>query len=97
MVSTRRNDQLWRSARSLYALVAGGVLDEMEVEHALRIAAERCGLVGEEPGSTERTLQSAREVGMAQPRGIPVSPRQRVDPQAPAALPPPGRAGLEHE
>jgi hypothetical protein len=93
----RRNDQLWRSARSLYTLVAGGVLEETEVEQALHIAAERCGLLQEEPRSTERTLQSAREAGMAQPRGIPVSPRQQVDPQAPAALPPPEGAGLEHE
>lgn len=93
----RRNDQFWRSARSLYTLVAGGVLDEMEVEHVLRTAAEHCGLLRDEPRSTERTLQSAREAGMAHPRGIPVPPRQRVDPQAPAALPPPDRAGLEHE
>lgn len=63
----RRNDQLWRSARSLYTLVAGGVLEEPEVEQALRIAAERCGLLGEEPRATERTLRSARQAGMAHP------------------------------
>jgi hypothetical protein len=67
-----RNNQLWRSAHNLYQLVAGGVLDEAEVEQALRGAAAQCGLLQEEPRATERTLQSAREVGMAQPRGIPV-------------------------
>jgi len=90
-----RNDQLWRSARNLYTLVAGGVLDETEVQQALRDAAERCGLLSEEPRSTERTLQSAREAGMAHPRGIPVSPRQRVDLQEPHAAQPADRTALE--
>jgi len=68
----RRNHQLWRSARSLYQLVAGGVLDETEVERALHDAAMQCGLLQEEPRATERTLQSARQIGMSQPRGIPL-------------------------
>jgi Bifunctional DNA primase/polymerase, N-terminal len=67
-----RNDRLWRSAHRLYQLVAGGVLEEAEVERALREAAAACGLLEEEPRATERTLQSAREIGMAQPRGIPL-------------------------
>jgi hypothetical protein len=50
-----RNHQLWRSARSLYHLVAGGVLDKTEVDRALHDAAARCGLLQEEPRATERT------------------------------------------
>jgi len=80
----RRNHQLWRSARSLYQLVAGGVLDETEVERALRDAAEQCGLLGEEPHATQCTLQSAREIGMSQPRGIPLpSSRPQTLPEPP--------------
>src|SRR6266542_451285 len=80
----RRNHQLWRSARSLYQLVAGGVLDEAEVERALRNAAEQCGLLGEEPRATQRTLQSARQIGMSQPRGIPLpSSRGETLPEPP--------------
>jgi hypothetical protein len=92
----RRHDQLWRSARSLYTLVAGGVLDETEVEQALRIAAEQCGLLHEEPRSTERTLRSARKAGLSQPRGIPLSSRQHLGLQEPEAIPAPGDPGLEH-
>jgi hypothetical protein len=72
-----RNEQLWHSAHSLYQLVSGGVLEEAEVERALLHAAGRCGLLQEEPRATERTLRSAREVGMSQPRGIPVPPGHR--------------------
>jgi hypothetical protein len=93
----RRNDQLWRSARNLYTLVAGGVLDQVEVDHALRDAAEQSGLLREEARSTERTLQSARQAGMAHPRGIPASPSQRVDLQEPEATPTTDRTGLEPE
>jgi Bifunctional DNA primase/polymerase, N-terminal len=82
-----RNQQLWRSARSLYQLVAGGVLDETAVEQALRAAADQCGLLREEPRATERTLRSAREVGMSQPRGIP-DPRGRRRPWPGLAIAP---------
>jgi len=93
-----RNHQLWRSARSLYRLVAGGVLEGTEVERALRDAAERSGLLREEPQATERTLQSAREIGMSQPRGIPLSPgRSEISP-GPAGPPPvDDRTSMEHE
>jgi Bifunctional DNA primase/polymerase, N-terminal len=84
----RRNQQLWRSARSLYRLVAGGVLDEGEVTRALGDAAAQCGLLAEEPRATQRTLQSAREVGMSQPRGIPVSGGRRLPGTGPGIAPP---------
>jgi hypothetical protein len=79
----RRNDQLWRSARNLFTLVAGGVLDQTEVEHALHAAAEQSGLLQDEPRATERTLQSAREAGMAHPRGIPLPPGRKAPPEPP--------------
>jgi Bifunctional DNA primase/polymerase, N-terminal/YspA, cpYpsA-related SLOG family len=66
-----RNRQLWESARNLYNLVGGGVLDEVQVDHAIRAAAQQCGLLEEEPRQTEATLASARKVGLAHPRGIP--------------------------
>jgi Bifunctional DNA primase/polymerase, N-terminal len=94
-----RNHQLWRSARSLYRLVAGGVLDETEVERALRDAAEQSGLLREEPQATERTLQSAREIGMSQPRGIPLLPGRLEISRGPAGPPPADndRTTMEHE
>jgi hypothetical protein len=66
-----RNRQLWESARNLYNLVAGGVLSEVQVDHAIRHAVQRCGLLEQEPRQTEATLASARRVGLAHPRGIP--------------------------
>jgi hypothetical protein len=67
----QRNQVLWEAARNLYNLVAGGVLDEAEVERELELAAGACGLLRDEPRQTQRTLASARRVGMAHPRGIP--------------------------
>jgi hypothetical protein len=93
-----RNQQLWRSARSLYRLVAGGVLDQEEVERALRDAAAQCGLLAEEPHATERTLRSARRIGMAQPRGIPLSPdRRRLPSATDVVAPEPSQAPLERQ
>jgi hypothetical protein len=66
-----RNQVLWEAARNLYNLVAGGVLDEAEVADQLERAAAACGLLREEPRQTIRTLASARQVGMAHPRGVP--------------------------
>jgi Bifunctional DNA primase/polymerase, N-terminal len=66
-----RNQVLWEAARNLYNLVAGGVLDQAEVEHELERAAGACGLLRDEPRQTQRTLASARQVGLAHPRGIP--------------------------
>jgi hypothetical protein len=74
-----RNGVLWEAARNLYNLVAGGALDEREVEQGLLEAAGRCGLLADEPRQTRRTLASARQVGLAHPR----RPPQRTSPERP--------------
>jgi hypothetical protein len=66
-----RNHQLWESTRNLYNLVAVGALDHREVDQGLLDAAERCGLLAEEPRQTHRTLASGRQVGLAHPRRLP--------------------------
>jgi Bifunctional DNA primase/polymerase, N-terminal len=80
-----RNRQLWESTRNLYNLVATGALDHREVDHELLAAAERCGLLEEEPRQTHRTLASGRQVGLAHP-GRPRQPTSpdRTHPSAPA-------------
>jgi hypothetical protein len=72
-----RNRQLWESTRNLYNLVATGALDDREVDQGLLAAAERCGLLGEEPRQTRRTLASGRQVGLAHPG----RPRQPTSPE----------------
>jgi hypothetical protein len=85
----RRNRQLWESARNLYNLVAAGALDQREVDRGLLEAAERCGLLGEEPRQTRRTLASGRQVGLEHPR----HPPQKTSPERTEASPvPPLRA-----
>jgi hypothetical protein len=69
----QRNRQLWESTRNLYNLVATGALDQREVDQGLLQAAERCGLLAEEPRQTRRTLASGRQVGLAHP-GRPAQP-----------------------
>jgi hypothetical protein len=86
----QRNRQLWESTRNLYNLVAAGTLDHHQVHQGLLQAAERCGLLAEEPRQTHRTLASGRQVGLAHPR--PAPDRTRPDP-AHASPPPPVRAG----
>jgi hypothetical protein len=88
----QRNRQLWESTRNLYNLVATGALDPREVDQGLMAAAERCGLLGEEPRQTHRTLASGRQVGLAHP-GRPAQPPspERTHP-SPA---PPARAAGE--
>jgi hypothetical protein len=66
-----RNQQLWESARNLYNLVAAGALQERQVHQGLLQAAERCGLLTDEPRQTRRTLASGRQVGLAHPRHPP--------------------------
>jgi Bifunctional DNA primase/polymerase, N-terminal len=73
----QRNRQLWESTRNLYNLVAAGALDPREVDQALLAAAERCGLLAEEPRQTHRTLASGRQVGLAHPG----RPRQPTSPE----------------
>jgi hypothetical protein len=72
----QRNRQLWESTRNLYNLVATGALDPSEVDQVLLAAAERCGLLEEEPRQTHRTLASGRQVGLAKPG----RPRQPTSP-----------------
>ena len=67
----QRNRQLWESTRNLYNLVASGALQDREVHQGLLDAAERCGLLAEEPRQTHRTLVSGRQVGLAHPRRPP--------------------------
>jgi hypothetical protein len=69
----QRNRQLWESTRNLYNLVATGALDHRQVDQGLLAAAERCGLLAEEPRQTHRTLASGRQVGLAHP-GRPAQP-----------------------
>jgi hypothetical protein len=81
-----RNRRLWEAGRNLYNLVAGGALPERQVHQGLLDAAERCGLLAEEPRQTHRTLASARQVGLAHPRQAPerASPeRHHGSPSAP--------------
>ena len=73
----QRNRQLWESTRNLYNLVATGALDPGEVDQGLLAAAERCGLLVEEPRQTHRTLASGRQVGLAHPG----RPRQPPSPE----------------
>jgi Bifunctional DNA primase/polymerase, N-terminal len=88
----QRNRQLWESTRNLYNLVATGALDQREVDQGLLAAAERCGLLTEEPRQTRRTLASGRQVGLAHPG----RPRQPPSPEhTHASPPPPARAAGE--
>jgi Bifunctional DNA primase/polymerase, N-terminal len=87
-----RNRQLWESTRNLYNLVATGALDHHEVDQGLLAAAERCGLLAEEPRQTHRTLASGRQVGLAHPG----RPRQPTSPERSHASPTsPARAAGE--
>jgi hypothetical protein len=87
----QRNRQLWESARNLYNLVATGALDQRKVHQGLLDAAERCGLLAEEPRQTRRTLASGRQVGLAHP-GRPAR-LTRSDRTPPSPTPPRRTAG----
>jgi hypothetical protein len=78
-----RNRQLWESTRNLYNLVATSALDPREVDQALLDAAERCGLLAEEPRQTHRTLASGRQVGLNHPRHPPTPERSQASPVPP--------------
>jgi Bifunctional DNA primase/polymerase, N-terminal len=88
----QRNRQLWEATRNLYNLVATGALDHREVYQGLLQAAERCGLLTDEPRQTHRTLASGRQIGLTHPR--PAPDRTHPDPTH-ASPPPPARAGGE--
>jgi hypothetical protein len=79
----QRNRQLWESTRNLYNLVATGALDQREVDQGLLAAAERTGLLAEEPRQTRRTLASGRQIGLAHPG----RPRQPTSPERTSASP----------
>jgi Bifunctional DNA primase/polymerase, N-terminal len=81
-----RNRRLWEAGRNLYNLVASGALHDRQVHQGLLDAAERCGLLEEEPRQTHRTLASARQIGLAHPRAVPdrTSPERHASPSAPA-------------
>jgi hypothetical protein len=81
----QRNRQLWESPRNLYNLVATGALSEREVQQGLLAAADRCGLLTEEPRQTRRTLTSGRQVGLAHP-GRPAYPTSPERTHAPPSL-----------
>ena len=89
----QRNRQLWESTRNLYNLVAVGALASQEVDQGLLAAAERCGLLAEEPRQTHRTLASGRQVGLTHPG----RPRQPASPERahPSPTPPAARAAGE--
>jgi hypothetical protein len=87
-----RNRQLWESTRNLYNLVATGALDHRQVDQGLLAAAERCGLLAEEPRQTHRTLASGRQVGLAHP-GRPAQPTSPE--RTHASLAPPTRTASE--
>jgi hypothetical protein len=87
----QRNRQLWESTRNLYNLVATGALDHRQVDQGLLDAAERCGLLTEEPRQTHRTLASGRQVGLAHPG----RPRQPTPERTHASPTPPARAAGE--
>jgi Bifunctional DNA primase/polymerase, N-terminal len=83
----QRNRQLWECTRNLYNLVATGMLIEREVQQGLLVAADRCGLLAEEPRQTRRTLASGREVGLAHPGrpAYPTTPERTHGSPAPPA------------
>jgi Bifunctional DNA primase/polymerase, N-terminal len=86
----QRNRQLWESTRNLYNLAATGALNHREVHQGLLGAAERCGLLAEEPRQTHRTLTSGRQVAH------PGRPAQPTSPEHTHPSPPrPARAAGE--
>jgi hypothetical protein len=70
-----RNRTLYRAGLRLFSLAAGGVLDRAEVEAGLLAAAERSGLLGEEPTQTRNTILSAEKVAKHRPAGVPARDR----------------------
>jgi hypothetical protein len=66
-----RNRMLYVAGLRLFSLVAGGVLEREQVEAGLLNAAERSGLLAEEPTQTRNTILSAEKVGRQHPAGVP--------------------------
>jgi Bifunctional DNA primase/polymerase, N-terminal len=70
-----RNRTLYVAGLRLFSLVAGGVLERSQVEAGLLAAAERSGLLAEEPTQTRNTILSAEKVGRQHPAGVPARDR----------------------
>lgn len=70
-----RNRTLYRAGLRLFSLAAGGVLDRAEVEAGLLAAAERSGLLRDEPTQTRNTIRSAEQVAKEHPAGVPTRDR----------------------
>jgi hypothetical protein len=70
-----RNRTLYVAGLRLFSLVAGGVLERSEVEAGLLNAAERSGLLAEEPTQTRNTILSAEKIGRQHPAGVPARDR----------------------
>jgi hypothetical protein len=83
--SRQRNATLYRAGLRLFSYVAGGLLDQPQVEARLLEAARACGL---SPREAAATIQSAATVGLAHPRGVP-------DQRPTAARPPTGPSHRE--
>jgi O-acetyl-ADP-ribose deacetylase (regulator of RNase III) len=66
--SRQRNATLYRAGLRLFSYVAGGLLDQPQVEARLLEAARACGL---SPREAAATIRSAATVGLAHPRGVP--------------------------
>jgi hypothetical protein len=79
-----RNRRLFDAGLRLFSLVAGGVLEEIQVENELLQAAGRCGLLATEARATRLTLASARRIAMQHPRGV---PERSAHPRPPAQRP----------
>ncbi len=79
-----RNRSLYTAGLRLFSLVAGGVLGREQVEAGLLAAAERSGLLHEEPTQTRNTIRSAEKVAKQHPAGVPARNR-------PPRRPPTGR------
>jgi hypothetical protein len=84
-----RNRTLYRAGLRLFSLAAGGVLDRAEVEAGLLAAAERSGLLRDEPTQTRNTIRSAEQVAKDHPAGVPT--RQRGPGHHPTGRPRPER------
>jgi O-acetyl-ADP-ribose deacetylase (regulator of RNase III) len=84
--SRQRNATLYRAGLRLFSYVAGGLLDQPQVEARLLEAARACGL---SPREAAATIRSAATVGLAHPHGVP-------DQRSTAARPSTGRSQREH-
>lgn len=88
-----RNNALFRAAAALYELVAGGALNEGEVESALRSAAAAAGL---EEREIDSTIESGAKAGRQHPRTAPerngaVPPQTKGEVGGNAGPPPDGQ------